>query len=118
MSFIDAHAHHQENVEAAKILQSAFDAGIEKIALGGTHPPDWKSQVLLDFQFPKKLFLHFGLHPWWVEKYTREEIDQILDQLDRELPLVSRLGETGLDFFPEKRAFDISTLQRILICIP
>ena len=47
--------------------------------------------------------MHFGLHPWWVEKYQRDEIEKILEQLDQELPLVSGLGETGLDFYPEKR---------------
>lgn len=100
---IDAHSHHQQSSDAIEILKSAFASGIEKIALGGTHPEDWKAQVQLHQHFREKTFMHFGLHPWWVEKYSRSEIETILKQLDQELPLVSGLGETGLDFYFEKR---------------
>lgn len=100
---IDAHAHHQQSSDSIQIVKSAFAAGIEKIALGGTHPEDWKAQVQLHQLFRERIFMHFGLHPWWVEKYSRAEIEEILNQLDRELPLVSGLGETGLDFYSEKR---------------
>lgn len=99
MNFIDAHAHHQQEENASEIVSAALALGIDKIALGGTHPPDWKNQVQLHHQFSKNLFMHFGLHPWWIEKYSRVEIEKILEQLDAELPLVSGLGETGLDFY-------------------
>jgi len=103
--YIDAHAHYQQEPlkEALARLQGAFDAGIQKIALGGTHPPDWKQQVQLQHHFPEKIFTHFGLHPWWVEQYSRSEMEKIFEQLDSELPLVHGLGETGLDFYAEKR---------------
>jgi TatD DNase family protein len=102
---IDFHAHHQQlpHLEAVKVIQSAMDAGIDRIVLGGTDPTDWKTQVQLWMHFKGKIFLNFGLHPWWVEKFSREEIDQILQQLDQELPLVAGLGEAGLDFYPGKR---------------
>ncbi len=102
---IDFHAHHQQlpHAEAVKVIQSAIEAGIDRIVLGGTEPADWKAQVQLWIQFKGKVFLNFGLHPWWVEKFSREEIDRILKQLDQELPLVAALGETGLDFYPSKR---------------
>lgn len=102
---IDFHAHHQQlpHLEAVKVIQSAIEAGIDRLVLGGTDPADWKAQVQLWMHFKGKLFLNFGLHPWWVEKFSREEIDQILKQLDQELPLVAGLGETGLDFYPDKR---------------
>lgn len=102
---IDAHAHYQQEPfeEAKKLLGQAFGAGVEKIALGGTHPADWKAQVQLHHLFPEKIFMHFGLHPWWVEKYSLPELEKILIQLDHELPLVHGLGETGLDYYPTKR---------------
>ena len=105
ISLIDFHAHHQQEapLKAESIIRAAIDSGISKIILGGTDPADWKSQVLLLQKFRDHLLLNFGLHPWWVEKFSRKEIDFILDQLDRELPLVSALGETGLDFYPSKR---------------
>ena len=113
--YIDFHAHHQQHstvgsgvdssggVSSDELIQSAIAAGIDRICLGGTDPADWKSQVQLWAKYRQNLFLNFGLHPWWVEKFSRAEIDSILDQLDRELPLVSGLGETGLDFYPDKR---------------
>lgn len=113
---IDAHAHHQDDPNAVEIVKSALASGIEKIALGGTHPPDWKKQVELHHQFRGKLVMHFGLHPWWVEKYSRSEIENILDQLDRELPMVSGLGETGLDFFADKRDSTRFEDQRFAFC--
>ena len=102
---IDFHAHHQQlpHAEAVKVIQSAIEAGIHRIVFGGTEPTDWKAQVQLWMKFKGKVFLNFGLHPWWVEKFSREEIDRILKQLDQELPLVAALGETGLDFYPSKR---------------
>lgn len=102
---IDGHAHHQQMPfeEAVSVIRAAVEAGISSISLGGTDPSDWKAQVQLLQRFPKVLLLNFGLHPWWVEKFSRAEIDTILDQLDRELPLVSALGETGLDFYATKR---------------
>ena len=102
---IDFHSHLQQlpHAEAVKVIQSAIDAGIDRLVLGGTDPADWKAQVQLWMQFKGKVFLNFGLHPWWIEKFTRTEIDQILQQLDQELPLVAGLGETGLDFYPSKR---------------
>ena len=105
ISYIDAHAHYQQEPlsEASDHLQTAFAVGIQKIALGGTHPEDWKQQVQLQHQFPANIFTHFGLHPWWVEKYSRVEMEKIFEQLDSELPLVHGLGETGLDFYSEKR---------------
>ncbi len=103
IGLIDAHAHHQDASDSEEIIKKSFESGISKIALGGTHPEDWKRQVQLNHLFKNKLFMHFGLHPWWVEKYNRAEIELILEQLDHELPLVSGLGETGLDFYSEKR---------------
>jgi TatD DNase family protein len=105
ISYINFHSHdQQDSVSIAEAsIRSAVESGISHICLGGTHPEDWKKQVQLLQKFPQNLFLNFGLHPWWIEQYSRAEIGRILEQLDRELPLVSGLGETGLDFFEPKR---------------
>lgn len=103
MNFIDAHAHVQDSENAVGILEQSFRTGIQWIALGGTHPPDWNKQEALAQLFPGFLFTHFGLHPWWVEQYSRKSIESILHELDQKLPFSQGLGETGLDFYLPKR---------------
>lgn len=101
--FIDAHAHVQDFENPSEIIHQAIQAGIHTIALGGTHSPDWVEQKELQKNFSKNVILHFGLHPWWVEQYTRFELEEILQQLDQELSGAQGLGETGLDFYQSKR---------------
>ena len=82
-SYIDAHAHYQQESTEIAIQRLRFaSTRIQKIALGGADSADWKKQVQLQHQFPENIYTHFGLHPWWVGIVVRNEIEKILLQLD------------------------------------
>ena len=103
--WIDSHAHlddlQESQLETA--LENARQVGVRQIVLAGTHPEGWMRQLEIQKKYSTqkygiKIHLNFGLHPWWVEKYSSAEIENILYQLKTLLPEASALGETGLDF--------------------
>jgi TatD DNase family protein len=105
MKYIDQHCHlSDERVfdRAETLIQDAVVAGVETMVLAGVEPSDWKRQIKLKSRYPELLKINFGLHPWWVERYSPVEIEDILAELDEQLEHATGLGETGLDFY-EKR---------------
>jgi TatD DNase family protein len=105
MNFIDNHCHlSDERIfdRAETLVKEATEAKVTRFALAGVEPAEWKRQVELKAKFGDSLILNFGLHPWWVEKYSASEIKEILQILDQEIVHANGVGETGLDFY-EKR---------------
>ena len=70
--------------------------------IGGVNPEEWQRQKILFQKYPEMVRCSFGLHPWWVEKYSFPEIEVILHELDQELKFAHALGETGLDFHQKR----------------
>lgn len=104
---IDCHCHLADErcyADAARILSNGRELGVRKWVLGGTHPDEWERQSWLGNQYPDEIVTIFGLHPWWVEKLEREEIDLALWELAARLPQADGLGETGLDFHDKRDA--------------
>src|SRR6185503_18800065 len=65
---------------------------------GGVSPEDWDRQLALQSKLGKQaLFTSFGLHPWWVAKSSREQVDQGLEALAKRLGEADGAGELGLD---------------------
>lgn len=102
---IDCHCHLADSrcfKDADRILSEGRAVGIRKWVLGGTDPVEWDRQAELAGRYPGQMFQNYGLHPWWVEKLSRPEIDSALAMLKSKLGNAQGLGETGLDFY-EKR---------------
>jgi len=98
---IDAHCHlTDERVwsRAEEWIRGALDAGVHRMMLGGLEPAEWQRQKVLLARHPQMIRTSFGLHPWWVERYSESKVNEILVQLDTELHEADALGETGLDF--------------------
>lgn len=103
--FIDAHCHLSEESsfpKAAEWIQEAQLAQVRSLQLGGVEPSEWARQKQLKDQFPDQIRTSFGVHPWWVEKVSRAELERFLDLLKAEAQTADAIGETGLDFY-EKR---------------
>jgi TatD DNase family protein len=104
---IDCHCHLADErcyADAEAILAAGRAAGVRRWILGGTHPDEWERQSWLGNRFPTEIVTNFGVHPWWVEKMEREEIDLALWELAARLPQADGLGETGLDFHDKRDA--------------
>ena len=70
--------------------------------IGGVYPAEWDRQLELAKEFPGIISTSFGLHPWWVEKLNRSEIEAALAQLESRLLHTRSIGETGLDFYSNR----------------
>jgi TatD DNase family protein len=103
--FIDSHCHLTDErvwAQADEWIESAKLAGVVKVRLGGLEPSEWERQQALKKKHPDFIRTSFGLHPWWIEKYTRAEIDGILEKLEIEVLQAEAIGETGLDHFSKR----------------
>ena len=104
-NFIDSHCHLTDArvwPQAGEWIEAAKLAGVTRVRIGGLEPAEWTRQLELKKRYPDFIRTSFGLHPWWVEKYTRPEIDQILSLLEREVVNADSVGETGLDHFSKR----------------
>ncbi len=111
MNFIDHHCHVSDErvfARAEIIGKSAIAAGVKTLVLAGTEPAEWKRQFLVRDQFKAlgiRVVTNFGLHPWWVEKFSDDEVASALLELKRALEKQAPdgVGETGLDFGAKRK---------------
>jgi TatD DNase family protein len=119
MNWIDSHCHLTDLriFDSRKtIIQEAEAQGISFFMLGGVSPDEWSRQFQIAAEYPKKIGLCLGLHPYFAAHHEEEECEAALDLLARKLGELKRrpqsqleslsggplfaLGETGLDFRP------------------
>jgi TatD DNase family protein len=101
VGYIDAHCHlSDERVrnQARAMIERARAAGVESVMLGGTHEAEWGSQTELKRAFPDFIKTSFGIHPWWVERLSLEELNAQFLILKGRVHAADAIGETGLDF--------------------
>jgi TatD DNase family protein len=102
---IDAHCHLSDDrvwPHAREWIARAKANGVKSVRIGGLYPSEWPRQIELQKEFPDFIRTSFGLHPWWIEKTPRAEIDSNLKKLENDLNLAQAIGETGLDFFSKR----------------
>jgi TatD DNase family protein len=95
---IDTHCHLNDAKafpEPRAEIEAAVAAGVERLVVVGTHPPDWASAVRLAEEHPE-VYAIVGWHP----NYTADYDPASLAELERllEHPRVLALGEIGLDY--------------------
>jgi TatD DNase family protein len=104
-NLIDAHCHLTDDrvwPEAREWIARAQGSGLKSVRIGGLYPSEWPKQIELQKEFPDFIRTSFGLHPWWIEKSTRAEIESNLKKLEADVGLAQAIGETGLDFFSKR----------------
>lgn len=126
-SWIDSHSHLADSrwtqEELAVAMALAKEQGLSFFMQGGVSPEDWERQQILAQNYPGRIGLCFGLHPYFVAANEEEVCEQALDQLARALPKAMALGETGLDFRPyimkdsRERQLDVFEAQLALAAV-
>ncbi len=108
---MDAHCHLSDEAfddDRQTIYQELLANHITGLVLAGTEPKDWQKQTELSPPFPLRIARVFGMHPWWVDRYSDEDLHKALSVLKNSLDDCQGLGEMGLDYFraknPEDRA--------------
>ena len=119
VSIIDSHCHldhfHRKGA-LEEALQSAGDAGVDRMIAVGTNEADWKLSQMLAQRHPGTIYYTVGLHPSEVGDDWEEQVIEVAGffQQPRNRPVA--LGEIGLDFFrlptgDPKKAASIKALQ-------
>lgn len=99
MHWIDAHAHLSffSQQEIACLVNGADSKNLKLWILAGYNSRDWSKQADLKAQYPDKVQLCFGLHPWQVAQMSLSEIQNDMQLLEQKLSLALACGETGID---------------------
>jgi len=104
MNWIDAHSHWADSrLDSVRNewMNHALKSGLQFTLQGGVDPDDWEKQKKFQNDFPGKVGLCFGLHPYWVAAHSEAELSTGLDLLSTEISKALALGETGLDLRPQ-----------------
>jgi TatD DNase family protein len=99
---IDSHAHldlGEFDADRAKVIQRAFDAGVERIVNVGFEPGSWRATIEIADRTPE-IYMALGMHPNEALKLNDETLAE-LTQLLR-LPRVVAVGEIGLDYYRDR----------------
>lgn len=106
---IDTHTHlysDQFNEDRSEMIQRAIDKGVEKFFLPAIDSETHQKMLLLETEYPGKIYAMMGLHPCSVqpESWERELqlVKNYLDQRD-----FVAIGEIGIDLYWDKSTLDI-----------
>ena len=106
---IDTHTHlysDQFDEDRTEIIQRALDKGVEKFFLPAIDSETHEKMLLLETEYPGKIFSMMGLHPCSVQPDSWENelnlVQNYLDQRD-----FVAIGEIGIDLYWDKSTLDI-----------
>ncbi|MGV3615697.1 MAG: TatD family hydrolase [Fimbriimonas sp.] len=95
---IDTHCHLNDAKafpDPPAEIEAAREAGVERLIVVGTHPPDWTTAIALAAQH-ETVFAIVGWHPNYTADYDRATLSELEALLKH--PKVLALGEIGLDY--------------------
>ena len=95
--FTDSHCHldfKEFDKDRAALIKLCENANIKRFIVPGITAKTWPRVLELCQQFPQA-FACLGLHPWWIEKATPQDLELLINLLDRKNVLA--LGEIGID---------------------
>ncbi len=101
-TLIDSHCHLDFEVfdtDRAQVLQRAKNNNISDIIIPGTEKKHWQRITQLCKQHAQ-LHACYGLHPYWLNKHNKQDIEHLEDYINKHQPLA--VGECGLDFRPQQ----------------
>jgi TatD DNase family protein len=99
MNLFDTHCHlqvHAFDADREAVIARARAAGVIGMAVPGIHLDDLAS-VLAVCRAHEGLYPALGLHPIYLDRHRREDVDALAELAARERPVA--LGEIGLDYF-------------------
>lgn len=99
---IDSHCHLDLdvfNLDREEVIQQAESRGLTRCHIPGTEAHRW--QALLNFARRPFIDISLGLHPYFLNRYSAEQLDCQLNQLESLIAMHSAnifaVGECGLD---------------------
>ncbi|WP_100640171.1 TatD family hydrolase [Marinobacter salexigens] len=99
MKLVDAHCHFdfpQFDGKRSQELAIAAENGVVGLVIPGVRRSDWGRVQSTAQAFPG-LYYCLGIHPWFVEKSSSEDLDALKAALAKRSELCVGVGECGLD---------------------
>ena len=99
---IDSHCHldfETFDKDREQVIQRATDNNISDIIIPGTQSHLWQRICNLSQKY-KRLHTCYGLHPYWVNEHSKQDLATLDKFIDENKPVA--LGECGLDFRPQQ----------------
>ena len=99
MQLIDAHCHfdfHQFDGRREAELEQARSLGLRRLVIPGVRRPDW-DRVRDTALAHNGLFYCIGIHPWFVDEHSEEDLSELRRRLAARPERCVALGECGLD---------------------
>ena len=103
MQIIDTHTHlylkdFREDIDL--VIKRAFNNGIEKFIFPAIDSSHIKEMHELRNKYPKNIYLMSGLHPVYVKKNFKDELDIVVKSLCSHKYVA--IGEIGIDLYWDK----------------
>lgn len=105
-ALLDAHTHLHLHPNPQEAVRQALAAGVEKILVCGTQPPDWKAVKDLHRAYPQNIIPSWGVHPYYAQSSGAPstwlpELERYIEECKQDGYSTVGVGECGLDKSPK-----------------
>jgi len=100
MKLIDAHVHLSDAEYADHIdelIADAKNAGVTALVTNSVDLKTCQSDLELSEKYPNLVYPALGIHPWNVNVLKENELEQVIDLIQKNKNMVKAIGEIGLD---------------------
>ncbi|WP_336068149.1 TatD family hydrolase [Mesoflavibacter sp. CH_XMU1404-2] len=108
MIITDTHTHLYSEAfdeDRDQMMQRALDAGISRFFVPAIDSTYTEGMLALEKDYPNNVFLMTGLHPTHVKDNYNEELEHVVDMLDKHK--FYAVGEIGIDLYWDKSTLPI-----------
>ncbi len=101
MKLIDAHVHLSDAEYAGHIdelIADAKNAGVAALVTNSMDLKTCQSDLALSEKYAGLVYPALGVHPWNVNALRENELEQIVDLIQKQKNTIKAIGEIGLDY--------------------
>jgi len=101
MRLIDAHIHLSDNEYIGHIDELIIDAknsGVTALVSNSMDLQTCQNDIKLSQTYPEIIYPALGIHPWNVNVLKENELQEIIDFIQKQKGIVKAIGEIGLDY--------------------
>ena len=101
MRLIDAHIHLSDNEYIGHIDELIIDAknsGVTALVSNSMDLQTCQNDIKLSQTYPDIIYPALGIHPWNVNVLKENELQEIIDFIQKQKGIVKAIGEIGLDY--------------------
>lgn len=98
---IDSHCHLEQpdySKDRDKVIE-ACRKELKAIVTSCAHPKDFNLTLEIAEKHRNFVFASVGIHPEYIKKINRKEIDELLEKIKQNRKNIFAIGEIGLDYF-------------------